>query len=136
MVLRVQVEVLRVADRCEHAAEVGCDSHEDEREHECPSVIEALQDRDGEGNECYQRDVVREEHRHDEREYRKKQTDASGCREFTEQAVCQEVECSDTKKDRDDEHEAHQDRENSEVDVARVFGVRRHDKTGYCSECS
>ena len=132
----VQVQVLRVAYGCCHAAQICCDGlQHDDRDH-VATATQLLQQRQGEGNENDQCNVVCDQHGAEEGEEYQSNAEGSSVAYTAEQLIGQCLECTDAFEATDHRHQTQQQTQYTKVDIFDVFHVRRDQKhRAYGAQC-
>lgn len=85
---RVDKEVLRVSDGCDHAADIGSNCLKDNYSWKITLLIRNAENKNGERDKSQQRDVVCHNHGGEKRKGNKKKADLSESRYFRKKKVC------------------------------------------------
>ena len=84
---RIYKKILRVANRRDHAADIGGDGLKDDDSREMAFFVRDAEGKNGEWNKCQQRDIVRHNHGGEEGEGNKKKAKLPESRDFREKAI-------------------------------------------------
>ena len=128
VVIGIEIEVLRIADGRQHAAEIRRHGlqHHDANEI-LPAVRHAEHDH-RKRHEGQKRHVVRDQHRREEAEQHEQQPDRAHAPGFFAQRVRQMRKEARLPQPGDDGHQAVEQRERAKVEIGGISGVRRHEK--------
>jgi len=131
MIIRVEIEILRIADRCQHTSEICGNGHKNQSEH-CPaSVLICFQNIYGKWDESDQRHIICQKHAHKEGKNHQKQGYIPLRTDLPQEFFREIIKCSDSDQCTHDKHERKQNRHDAEVDISDIFPVGMHKKTGY-----
>ena len=127
-VMGVEVEVLGVAHRRCHTAQVG--SHRLEHHHRHNAVGEPChaEHRSGKGHKGDERHIIGDEHGSEEAEQHQHQFQLTGSAGASENALAQPLEEADVLQSCHHQHQAEEQSQGVEVHIAQPFPVRRHQK--------
>ena len=84
---RIYKKILRVANRRDHAADIGGDGLKDDDSREMPLFVRDAEGENGKRNKCQQCDIVRHNHGGEEGEGNKKEAKLPESRDFREKAI-------------------------------------------------
>ena len=127
---RLQIQVVRVADRREHTAHVGADGHQRADEHSLILHVRHDEHGDRERDERDERHVVGDEHRGEVRHGDQRDHQSARGVDVMQQPRADDAEHADALEAADDEHQAAQLADRAHVHVVLVAGVGRDDEAG------
>lgn len=128
-VVRIQVQVLRIAERREHAAEIGGDVlHDEGKRHEF-LFFAGLQRKKSERQECDQRHIVGKDHGSEIRDHDERQHDTARRDETAQDGAGKQFEKVDLTERADDGERTEQTGQRAPVKIVFIRTVGRHKKT-------
>jgi len=125
----VQIQVLGVAERCQHAAEVGGNVLHDKGERHVFLLAGGFQNKKSQRQEGQQRHVVGDEHGSDEGDVHQRQNAQPGVFEALDDFPRQHIEKIDVLQRTDHGENAEQTGQCLEIKIAEIGLIRRDDQT-------
>lgn len=120
---RLEVEIVGIADRREHAARVRPDRHQCAHENRAVLHLRHLEHGECERHECEQCDIVRDEHGREERERDEREHEPTRRAHMFEQLRADDAEHAHALQPAYDEHEADQLRDGAHMHVFAIVPV-------------
>ena len=123
---RKQIEVLRVADGCRHAAQIRCDRLQNHDENSPFLLAAKAERREAEGHERDQRHVVGYDHAGKEAHQYQHLRQAAQVLDAHERFCDQPVEHAHVLQPPDQEHQGKQQRQHPHIDIGGIPRIRRN----------
>ena len=133
---RIEVEVLRISERSEHAAEVRCNILENKDERHIFFVFCAGEDDIAEGEERDERHIVRDQHRSYECDIHKGNRCKAKIFRDADETFRADIEESDLTECTDDRKGTEEAGESTEIEITEILCIGRNDKRSEESESS
>ena len=126
--MRIEIEILRIAERREHAAQIGRDVLQDERDGHIAFLARRVQHEIAQRQERDERHVVGDEHRADERDIDQRQHAQPRVPEQLDDPAGEDIEKVDVPQRAHHRQYAEKAGERLEIKIVQIGAVGRHDE--------